>query len=153
MADSFSWFKLWLAAITDQDLDNLEIGDFGRWAKLGPYIKAHGTNGSIVLPAPAKVLCAMLQVPDFEALQVALHRLPGLEIMHGKVTVTDQRYISVTFRNWHKWQGDVSRERVRKFREMKRPRGEQSRGELTNPPLSPRRGDVTSIGQILKTKT
>src|SRR3990167_4705339 len=44
MADQGVWFKLWCSALADPDLSNLCLEDFARWAILGTYIKAHGTE-------------------------------------------------------------------------------------------------------------
>lgn len=112
MSDQGIWYKLWCSALDDPDLDNLPIADFGRWAKFGAFVKKHGTGGVIELSAPARALCAVLQVENFAALCAALARLPNISL-----AVTGVTGATVTFRNWQYFQGDNSIERVRKFRE------------------------------------
>src|SRR5262245_9971279 len=129
MADQGLWFKLWCAALSDPDLDNLDIADFGRWAKLGAYVKQHGTGGVLTVQAPARALCALLQVPDFPAFHGAVSRLPNVHITTQKSTVSDETVVIVSFHYWLKYQGDLSTSRVRKFREMKRLRREEKRRE------------------------
>ena len=133
MADNGLWFKLWCASLDDADLDNLDIADFGRWAKLGTYIKQHGQAGKVQISAPARTLCAMLQVADFCAFHAAVSRLPNVQInVHersAEMKQVGETILTVSFSNWAKYQGDFSTARVRKFREMKRSRGEEKRGD------------------------
>ena len=133
MADNGLWFKLWCASLDDADLDNLDIADFGRWAKLGTYIKQHGQAGEVKISAPARTLCAMFQVVDFQAFHVAVSRLPNvqtsIQMRRAKLKQEDETILTVSFANWSKYQGDFSTGRVRKFREMKRFRGEERRRE------------------------
>ncbi len=126
MADQGRWFKLWCSALHDNDLDNLTISDFGRWAKFGAHVKEQGTDGSIVLTAPARHICMLFQVEGWREMLECLHRLP-----HLKVIVTGVTVATVTFLNWSKYQGDNSAERVRKFRERVtlKKRREEKRGE------------------------
>jgi hypothetical protein len=131
MADQGLWFKLWCSADDDPDLDNLDIADFGRWCKLGLQVKAHGTDGTLVLRAPARSLCAKFQVPDFDALVDAILRFPHVQVRRDAGPVSGETVATVTFRNWAKYQGDFSTGRVRRFRQMKRSRGEEKRGEET----------------------
>ena len=130
MADNGRWFKLWTSSPDDPSLDNLDIADFGRWAKLGAVIKEHGERGCLVIESPARSLCAKMQVSTFDDLEKALLRLPNLTIerVNGKLTVT--------FNNWRKYQEDTTvSERVKKWRESKtvtgqeEKRGEEKRGE------------------------
>src|SRR6266404_1968265 len=100
MSDQASWFKLWCSSIADADLDNLDIADFGRWAKLGAYVKQHGTNGKIAIQAPARTLCSMLQVADFAALHAAVSRLPNIKIEAQNCSVSDETTLTVSFSNW-----------------------------------------------------
>ena len=120
MADLGVWFKLWCAALDDPDLDNLEIADFGRWAKLGAFVKQHGERGALLLKAPSRGLCVKFQVPDFDALVGAFQRLPGVVVRRDATAVSDVTHTTVSFRNWAKYQVNASTPRVRKFREMKR---------------------------------
>ncbi|MDP3768201.1 MAG: hypothetical protein Q8S13_09310, partial [Dehalococcoidia bacterium] len=66
MADQAPWYKLWSSATDDDDLDALDIADFGRWAKLGLHTKMHGRDGRIRIRQPARTLCAKLQVSDWD---------------------------------------------------------------------------------------
>ena len=112
MSDQGIWFKLWCSSVDDPSLDNLPIEDFGRWAKLGAYVKRHGTAGKLILEAPARALAGAFQVGSFETLCAAISRLPHVDI----TTVTCETVASVTFHNWERFQGDNSTHRVRKFR-------------------------------------
>ena len=134
MADNGKWFKLWCASVNDPDLSNLDIANYGRWAKMGAYIKEHGTDGSVTLKEPSYVITAMLQLPALKDVIKCFEEMPN-------VTVTTETFAYVSFTikydNWLKYQGDFSSERVRKFREkntqMKRSkrRGEEKRGDET----------------------
>jgi hypothetical protein len=85
MADLGQWWKLWVSALDDPDLDNLDISDFGRWAKFGAFVKAQGTSGQVILRPPARKLCAMFQVANFEQVLEALLRLPKIIVTSGSV--------------------------------------------------------------------
>lgn len=124
MADQGTWWKLWTSALDDPDLDNLGVEDFGRYCKLGAFVKRHGTAGRLVVAAPARVLCAAFQVADFRELLAVFHRLPHVttngvspETVNA---VSSETIATVSFDNWLKYQGDLSTERVRKFRFTKR---------------------------------
>jgi len=112
-ADQGLWVKLWCSALGDPDLDNLNIGDFGRVCKLLPFIRQHGTSGHITLMPPSKVLCNMLQLPDFDTFKTFLERIPNVT-----VTCDDggDGAVVVTFRNWKKYQVDSSADRTRQWR-------------------------------------
>ncbi len=134
MSDQGKWFKLWVTSIDDPDLDNLPIADFGRWAKLGTYIKAHGTNGSIIVSNPARSLCSKLQNDTFDDMIKVIEEMPNIT-----VTLETNSPVSYTVKidNWLKYQGDYSSDRVSKFRAKKRTvkrpkrRREEKRGEET----------------------
>jgi len=123
VSDQGKWFKLWVSAITDPDLTNLSLEDFARWCILGAYLKAHGKNGNIRLTSPAKALCSLFQVPDFSGVLRCISRFPNCEIVKigedEKVdfdTVSSETIVSVTWGNWYKYQGDLSTERVKRYR-------------------------------------
>ncbi len=126
MADQGRWFKLWCEAIDDPDLGNLELEDFARWCIFGVYLKKHGTGGTIVLNQPCKILQQKFRVPSFEGVISVLQKFPNC-------TVTGVTTATVTWRNWLKYQGDFSNDRVAKFRQLKRAkrRGEEKRREET----------------------
>jgi hypothetical protein len=162
MADTLQWFRLWISSLTDPDLDNLSIADFGRWAKLGAYIKQQGTAGTVLIHPPARALCGMLQVPDIDTLIDAIKRFPNVEIEEGKnsaLRVTDASVtFSVCFRNWQKYQVDTTWVRMRRMRSKhakpvtpkrrrEEKRGEEKRGD--NPP-TPRGGAVDGFSRFWK---
>jgi hypothetical protein len=132
VGDNGRWFKLWFTAVTDNNLASLPNETWAIWAKLGTYIKCHGQGGEITLKSPEKMLCAILQCDDFNVLINKIKSFPN-------VTVTPVTIESVTFQvkyeNWHKYQGDFSGDRVRKFREKNtqnvtpKKRGEEKRRE------------------------
>ena len=155
MADLGRWFKLWCSVLNDPELMNLDIADFGRWAKLGVLVKEQGTEGAIVLFPPAKPLCLQLGVKDFSALIRAIRRLPHL-------TVSGETNATVTFSNWLKYQGDFSTNRVRRYRqrETAKKRRDEKREEVPPKPpepfslarsetAEPQRGDYTAVVERL----
>ena len=80
MADQGRWFKLWGESLSDPDLSNLSVADFGRWAKFGVYLKVHGNDGTIVLTPPARQLLAMLELDTFRALEACFLLFPNCQI-------------------------------------------------------------------------
>lgn len=117
MSDQGRWFKLWVSALSDPDLSNLGIDDFGRWCKLGAYMKAHGTDGTLKILPPARTLCAYMQVVTMEELLACISRFPNCQIRHDDgVTINVTNAFSVTWRNWRKYQVDSSAERMRRKR-------------------------------------
>jgi hypothetical protein len=161
MADQGLWWKLWCSALDDPGLDNLPIGDFGRYCKLGAFMKRHGVGGTVTIDPPARALCASFQVPDFSALLSVVSRLPNVVTRRTDTEcftgVSSETSATVTFANWQKYQGDYSTMRVRNFRaretEMKRAkrrreekRGEEKRREektpSPSPPVSPPSADL-----------
>lgn len=134
MADQGQWFKLWCSALDDPHLDALSLDQWARWAKLGALVKRQGTDGKLLLVAPARTCLAMFQVTDFAALLRAFHVLPGVEISTDQEIQNDDvstvTEAIVSFGNWSKYQGDYSTPRVRRHRdEVKRLRGEEKRGD------------------------
>lgn len=121
MADQGHWFKLWCSAIDDPSLSNLPNEKFAIWAKLGAYTKKHGNGGELRIEAPARALCAILQVVDFEELCVTVGQLPNVKIVVAQGSangvVTGVTNATVTFSKWMYYQGDNSAHRVRKYRE------------------------------------
>lgn len=140
MAEQGRWFKLWCSASDDDDLDNLDVADFGRWCKLGAHIKVHGTNGKLTLHPPQRTLCAKLQINTFEDLILVLKSMPHCTLNEEQISdpsgVTDASVTyTFTFDNWKKYQEDSSWLRMRKKREedansvTNKKRGEEKRGE------------------------
>ena len=132
MADSGRWFKLWCSSVGDPDLDSLDIADFGRWAKLGAYIKEHGSDGEITLTEPARVIVSMLQLSSFQGVIDAARRFKNVTV---SIETNEPVSIFIKYENWFKYQGDFSTDRVRKHRAKKaenetaKKRGEEKRGE------------------------
>ena len=146
MADIGKWFKLWASALDDPDLDNLDIADFGRWAKFGTHLKEQGKEGEITLTEPSRSLLAKLQLNDFNALILCIKKFP-----HVTVSTETNGTVScnVKWQNWHKYQGDFSTNRVRKFRakndkmkRSKRRRDETRREENKTLTLLPTKEEV-----------
>jgi uncharacterized phage protein (TIGR02220 family) len=117
MADNGLWAKLWYDALSDQHLDDLDIADFGRWAKLVTYTKKHGVNGKITIKTPARLFCSMLQISNLHAIQILIEKLPNVS-----VTCNDSGSFHIKFdpQKWQRYQGDYSTDRVRKHREKKK---------------------------------
>ena len=130
MADQGRWFKLWITANTDPDLENLTLENFGRWCRFGAFLKAHGTRGTIKIKPPGKALCNLFRVPKFDDILVIFRLFPNTEIRYGKDTVT----VEVTWRNWLKYQEDTTAaSRNKKARALRsKKRGEEKR---IKPPL------------------
>ena len=141
MADQGRWFKLWITANTDPDLENLSLENFGRWCRFGAFLKAHGTRGTIKISPPGKALCNLFRVQTFDEVLVILRLFPNTEIRYGKDTVT----VEVTWRNWLKYQEDTTAaSRNKKARALRsKKRGEEKRGEekRSKSPISPKGGD------------
>ena len=136
MADQGRWWKLWYEALSDPHLANLSIADFGRWAKFGTYLKAHGTDGNIRLEPPAKMLLTMLQLDTFSDLLLCFSRFPNCQISRDDGSVTNGDVaVTVKWANWRKYQIDSSAERQRRYRHRQafcvttKKRGEEKRGD------------------------
>ncbi len=117
MADQGRWFKVWCSSLLDPHLSNLSLEDFARWVKLGTLIKEQGTDGVLTLQPPADFLCAMLKICNFESLISIIKTFPNLTVT--PVTNSSVTY-SIKYENWHKYQGDFSGDRVKKWRAKKR---------------------------------
>lgn len=141
---STKWFKLWISSLGDPHLSNLPNQKFAQWVKLGVYVKGHGDKGTVILEPPSSFLCAVLQVPDFDALILCVSSLPNVSMRRLK-NANDE--ISVSFKKWSKYQVDSTRfERNKRYRERQKEgavRGEKEerknkkRKEENKPPLPP----------------
>lgn len=164
MSDQGKWFKLWESVLDDPSLCDLSHEDWARWVRLGVFIKKHGEAGELLIKAPALMLQSILWVRSFEEVLGVVKRLPGYVIedtimapLHVQLRANEEMtsqtlptplhvtIASVTYKikskNWHKYQGDFSVLRVRKFRERKalhvtanvtaqeERRGEEKRGD------------------------
>src|SRR5262245_51233004 len=103
MADQLRWFKVWTTILLDPGMAAMDLADIGRWARLGALATAVGERGILDFTQDGNALLATLKVGDLEAAKCALLRLPGVHFEEGK-----NRYggITVTFKNWRKYQLD-----------------------------------------------
>jgi hypothetical protein len=124
MADQGKWFKLWCASLDDAHLENLELDDWARWARLGAYIKRHGSEGKITFSSPARALTNLFRVPDLDAAIMIIKRFPNVRVGERSEALHPVTLTTVTceieYTNWSKFQWDFSNDRVRKFRDKKR---------------------------------
>jgi len=88
----------------------------------------------------ARILCAILQVPDFETLCVTIGCLPNVNLELQNSSVTGVTNATVTFYNWHRFQGDNSAHRVRKFRENVTAKKRREENIVKQPPPTPLKG-------------
>lgn len=82
--------------------------------------------------APATALQSALEIYNYSELISVLKKFPNCVVgEEQKSSVANETNVTVTFLNWHKYQGDLSSERVRKFRARETPkrRGEETRQE------------------------
>lgn len=134
MADLGRWFKLWCCSVTDPHLDNLDIADFGRWAKLGAIIKEQGNGGELTITPPARSICSALQLNTIDDVISCIKKLPNVNVSNETSGCVSYK---ITFRNWLKYQENLSTDRVRLFRAKKaknetpKKRREEKRGEET----------------------
>ncbi|KKM43853.1 hypothetical protein LCGC14_1562360 [marine sediment metagenome] len=150
MADQGRWFKLWITANTDPDLENLTLENFGRWCRFGAFLKAHGTRGTIKIKPPGKALCNLFRVQTFDEVLVIFRLFPNTEMRYGKDTVT----VEVSWRNWLKYQEDTTvARRMKRHRALRsKKRGEEKRGEerRINTLSSPPSGDAVTVFEFWK---
>jgi len=144
MADNGRWFKLWCSSVGDPHLDNLDIADFGRWAKLGAYIKEHGTEGIITLSEPSRKVVSMLQLSSFKDVISCIAKFPHVTV--SPVTNATVSFL-VKYENWHKYQGDFSTDRVHRFRakKLKNETPKKRREEKRRNPLPPLDGKALEM--------
>jgi hypothetical protein len=113
MGDQGRWFKLWVTAPGDPHLGNFSLEDFARWCLFGIYMKVHGTNGIVTLQPPISALQRMFQVQAAEDVIAIIKRFPNCNVTpvtNSPVTLT------VEWKNWQKYQGDYSSDRVARWR-------------------------------------
>lgn len=120
MADQGRWFKLWISALSDPDLRNLSLEDFGRWCAFGAYLKLHGDEGRLTVKVPAVALQELFRVPSFEAVCKVLDAFPNCRVNTPRVTGQIPLHMKVEWLNWQKYQVDDSSDRVRRWREKQR---------------------------------
>lgn len=156
MADQGKWFKLWCSSLDDQDLENLSIHEWFGWARFGAYVKKHGKAGKIRLREPANAVVNLMRVESFKDVINMIKKFPNYVVEETKkdsqtVTVQDRYTISVKCKNWNKYQGDFSGDRVKKHRKdvtanvtaQEERRREEKRGDEN-------RGDINTLAQAPK---
>ena len=136
MADQLRWWKLWTTALDDPDLANLSMEDCWRWAVLGALLRAHGEGGAATWRRPGHALAKAWRT-TWRRLPEIARRLPGVDVK------ADDETITVSMRNWHKYQEDSSAQRTRSWRQRQAARDGQS--TVTQP--------VTSDGQRVSRET
>lgn len=123
MSDQGKWAKIWVSVLANPDLENLELHEWARWVRLIVFMKAHGTNGKLSFKPPFRALQNVLRVETFKDLKEVIINLPNfkwLEPLHNASHTPLHDDIGkhmLTCRNWFKFQGDMSTERVKKFRQ------------------------------------
>jgi hypothetical protein len=136
LADQGIWFKLWDGWEDDAEIANLSKEDKLHWVLLGGYLKKHGNSGMTCLSKPASALQKKLMLQSYETLIEVLKRMPGYDIEEKQnPIVTSVTILTVTAKNWLKYQGDNSLSRVRKFRAnvtLKKRREEKREEEKEN---------------------
>jgi hypothetical protein len=125
MADKIPWCKFWHSCLSDPSLEELELHQWARWARLIIFVRGHGDNGKMRLDYPARALQNVLRVPSYEALIDVIKLFKNVSLMvtdkqplHEPSQVPSHSYFIIV-KNWHKYQGDSSKERTRKYRVTK----------------------------------
>lgn len=120
MSDQGKWFKLWEAALDDADLENLDIHQWYCWARFGVYLKKHGNDGKITLRNPCTALVNLFRLHSFEEVIKMLKMFPNYLIKEDIIETVNVTNVVVSCfvvcKNWNKYQGDFSTDRVRKHR-------------------------------------
>jgi hypothetical protein len=158
MADQGKWFKLWTTAAHDPDLCNLSLDDFARWTLFGCYLKTHGNEGAIILKSPAVAIQHLFRLTSFEDVIKTLRKFPSCLVIEKQENYdTCETIVNVSWKNWHKYQGDVSTTRTQDFRDRERSkkrreekRGEQKRREVKTPSISPPQTDDEWLDDLQK---
>lgn len=134
MGDKGKWVKLHIGWDDDPHIDSLGLDDQARWCKFSTYMKEHGTEGTITLVSPSRVLQHKFRVFTFDEVLDVLRKFPNFDVGEKQnSTVTHVTSVTVSIKNWLRYQGDYSGDRVRKFRAhvTAKKRGEEKRGEET----------------------
>jgi len=120
VADQGRWFKLWISALSDPDLRNLSLEDFGRWCAFGAYLKEQGQEGRLSVRSPAVALQELFRLPHFEAVVKVLESFPNCTVRVTPHVTNAFVTLNIAWANWQKYQVDNSAERTKKWRERKR---------------------------------
>jgi hypothetical protein len=126
MADQKRWFKVWTSLLVDMDAQANDV--IGAWTRLGCRAALVGASGVVEFDSWAH-LARFLNVPD-DGAQELMARMRNVSVDEAK---TRHGKLTVTFKNWTKYQEDSTQaERARASRAKKR--GEEIRREvLPNP--------------------
>lgn len=144
MADQGKWFKLHVDWDDDPHIDSLSLEDQVRWVKFGTYTKKHGTEGKIVLIDPCRTLQSKFRVNTFDEVISVLQKFPNYDVGEKQQTTNNLvTSVTVTIKNWLKYQADNSKYRTRDWRERVtgKKRGEEKRGDKK------RREQITPLPQ------
>lgn len=122
MSDQGKWAKIWVSTLANPKLENLELHEWARWVRLILFMKAHGTNGKLVFDPPFRALQTVMRADSWDTLLEFVRHCPGFTLfeplqspLHQPSQHKDDRWMIVC-KNWYKYQGDFSRERVSKWR-------------------------------------
>lgn len=135
MADQKRWFKVWTSLAVDLDHESNDV--IGAWTRLGCRTALVGTSGAVTFTGWDH-LARFWNVTVERAKELA-HALPSVLIEEGK---TRHDALSVTFKNWKKYQEDSTQAERQKASRSKR-RGEEIRRDKTR--LSPLHTESPSV--------
>lgn len=107
IADQKKWFKVWTTLLMDTHIPNNELGMFTR---LGCAIAFRGLNGKLVTTKQS--LHSILSIPAEKEIPQSF-----LDNFNVQIQLNGNDKITVTFKNWYKFQVDNSIERVAKHRQ------------------------------------
>jgi hypothetical protein len=138
-SDQKRWFKVWTSLLVD--MDHLSDEAVGRWVRLGCRAALVGHDGTVTF-SDRDHLARFLHVPPDAVERVAIE-LPNVHVS-GCAHDANQRdgTITVTFRNWRKYQLDWSAPRMKRLRS--KTRRDKKRKEV--PPISPTERGVADAG-------
>ncbi len=109
MADQKKWFKVWTTLLIDSL--STKVDDIGRFTILGCLIASRGDNGKLV--TDKTTLLTLLQCKDIPA-----SFIKNFNIIIEEIEGNSNGNLSVTFKNWNKYQIDsTGYDRQKRFRE------------------------------------
>ena len=138
MADQARWFKLWVSAPSDDDLQRLPPAQRWAWAVFGCYTKLHGTRGVVTVSPSNATLAAEMGVP-LSDLASTLQAFPHMTVREGEIR---HGVFTVTWHNWVKYQEDSTQaarqqtSRSKKRGEENKKRREEKRTDLSPTPAA-----------------
>ena len=125
MADKIPWCKFWHSCLSDPDLEELELHQWARWARLVIFLRGHGDNGKMKLEPPARALQNVLRVGSYAELIEVIKLFKNMSLLvthadalHKPLHETELCYMIVC-RNWYKYQEESSKQRVKKWRDKR----------------------------------